>query len=185
MKYPVPAVLALLTACTAGAPPDITAAEREALADPPPAIRAEVAERLPETLAMLDRAEAAALTAGRPLTAAETATARALGVAHPERVRILTEARRPGEIFAALLGRGMVGGLTTGYGITVKPGFDADWLIAHELVHVQQFEAAGRAEMVRRYLTETLILPGNLIPIEREAIERAEAVAGPGGRYAY
>ena len=100
-------------------------------------------------------------------------------------MRILTEARRPGEIFAALLGRGMVGGLTTGYGITVKPGFDADWLIAHELVHVQQFEAAGRAEMVRRYLTETLILPGNLIPIEREAIERAEAVAGPGGRYAY
>lgn len=189
MTYPVPArlfaLLALLAACSAGAPPEVTAREQALIDDPTPEIRAEVEDRLPATLELVARAEAAALAGGRPLTAAETATAEALGVVHPERVRVLTEVRRPGEIFAALLGRGLVGGMTSGYGITVKAGMETDWLVAHELVHVRQFEIAGRDEMVRRYLTESLVLPGNLIPIEREAIARSEALVGPGGRYAY
>ena len=183
--FPVAALLASLAACTTGNPPPITEAERALLADPPREVLDEVEARLPETLAMVERMDAVALAQGRPLTGAEIETARALGVAHPERVRVHTEARRSAEIFAALMGQGLIGGLTTGYGITIKRGMEADWLVAHELVHVRQFEELGREGMVRRYLTEILVLPDNLIPLEREAIEASEAVVGPNGPYAY
>lgn len=81
----------------------------------------------------------------------------------------------------------LAGGFTAGYGIIVKPRYAGErWLLTHEFVHVVQGEEMGIDGLVERYLIEFLTLPGNLIPIEREAIARSEALLGeaaPGYRY--
>lgn len=111
--------------------------------------------------------------------------ARKLGIEHVDRVRILIIDRIPvrnrletlvndlaGPAFRSL-GK-QIGGMTTGYGILVAKNFESkDWLVAHELVHVRQFEELGREAMLKRVLTEHHILPNNLIPLEREAISES------------
>lgn len=91
------------------------------------------------------------LDAGMPLPEAGMVLARAVGVVHPERIRIsvVTALPLPEDhelravaLDAGLLGPGMVG-VTLGYGIYLCDGHFSNRLISHECRHVQQYEAAG------------------------------------------
>ncbi|SMC82150.1 hypothetical protein [Tropicibacter naphthalenivorans] len=147
------------------------------VASPPPEVLARIDAQAPAFLAAMNAAEAVALGQGRPLTAAETAQARAVGVQRPEMVRVWVTSKFPGDTPGFSFRQ--VGGLTTGYAIHVRPKLaDAPWLLVHELRHVAQIEEMGREPFVRRYLTEQILLKGQLIPLERDAIARSEAVLG-------
>jgi hypothetical protein len=153
--------------------------ERADLADPPRRIVENVTALLPGALAFIDDAEREVLRRGRPLTADETRIAQAVGVAHPEKVRVLVHddfiqprdrafvalARRFGiDIDAELSGR------AGGYGIELRPrSARSRKLIAHELTHVGQYERMGKAGLLRDYFVELLMVGYERSPIEAAA----------------
>ncbi|TKD15449.1 hypothetical protein FBT96_16930 [Rhodobacter capsulatus] len=161
-------------------PPEITPAEAARIAAPDPALAVRIAQLMPRLRAEERARDARALSEGRGLSPREQDIARRVGVRHPEKVRLLALAQiapMTDPELARLFRVERAWGLTTGYGITVTQAPVPDWLLAHELVHVAQYERLGAEPMLRRTLTESLVLPGNLIPIEREAIARGDAVA--------
>jgi len=70
-------------------------------------------------------------------------------------------------------------GLTLGYGILVREDCWRDrTLIAHELVHVAQYERLGGIEpFLRQYLSECLTVGYENSPLEQEAERTASALA--------
>jgi hypothetical protein len=171
------AITVLAGACTTLAP--LSDAERASLADPPPAITADVAALMPGAIAYIEDTERQILRRGRPLTAGETRIAQAMGVAHPERVRVLVhetfiEARDPA--FVALARKLGVeddpdeAGRAAGHGIEIKPQFARSRrLFAHELTHVAQYEAMGKAGVLRAYFVQLLMVGYARAPIEAQA----------------
>lgn len=152
--------------------------ELAALDAPPAELGAWIDGLLPRALGWYDTAEAGLLPRGRPLSDAEAAIARRLGVADPARVRVvvldefplpddpqlLALARRHG------LGGRQEGGRTMGQAVLLKPRVAADPVVlAHELVHVAQQERMGRAAFLRRYLLELQMLGYARSPLELEA----------------
>lgn len=98
---------------------------------------------------------------GEPLTPEQMQIASAVGVAHPERVRVLHVGRipfpggRPIDHLARRMGLpGLdVDGLTLGHGIFMRRNAATLRLLAHECRHVAQFEAAGS---LRAFLADYL-----------------------------
>ena len=138
------------------------------------------------------RRESVILRCGKPLNAVQLAMARAVGVAAPERVRVMAAARVAMPLPSAVrrvaerLGwlSPHIAGMTLGCGIALRADCrNALCLLAHELAHVAQYEfyssrtGQGRyAGFLRRYLREC-VWPGYPhSPLEAEA-RRAEAVA--------
>ena len=129
--------------------------------------------------------EAHILEYGAALTERETALARQLGVQNSARVRLLAidEMPRPqqSELRAAALQSGFFApgtqGMTLGAGVFVAR---AAWreldLVAHELVHVAQYESLGIEEFLRRYLRECLTVGYWNAPLEIEAREESARV---------
>ena len=127
--------------------------------------RALVAAALPLAATWARKQEAWILCDGVPLRDAQLADARRIGIAHPERVRVLHVATIPPRMhpvlrfLAAKFGLRFDGtiGMALGYGI-----FIGEWhlesraLLAHELVHVRQYERLGFASFLRQYLRECL-----------------------------
>lgn len=108
-----------------------------------------IAER---TIAWANGQEASALKSGAALTHEQVALARAVGVKHPERVRIVVvdEIPLPNEplLRAAAQGVGLsqswAAGLTLGHAVIVRRGFEKETrLLSHELRHVAQYESMG------------------------------------------
>lgn len=94
------------------------------------------------------------LNGGAPLTATELQMAAAVGVASPEKVRILMvpslplpddQLLREVALQTGLLRPGMVG-LTLGHGIYLCGEYRIERLIRHECRHVHQYEQAGSIE---------------------------------------
>jgi hypothetical protein len=124
-----------------------------------------IARELPRLLSVASAwasAEAArAALNPRRLNPEERATALRVGVVAPDRVRIklVTEMPQPHEAelrsIASQMGRlgpGMVG-LTLGYTVLILTGHMTNRLLAHELRHVQQYEAHGSiASFLQAYL---------------------------------
>ena len=119
------------------------------------------------------------LEQGVGLTNNQMADARRIGVATPERVRLLqVEAiplpEHPG-LRAAAKATGLLSpetaGLTLRYGIVIRSHFwGARDLVAHELVHVWQYEQfGGFAPFLRQYLWECVTLGYTKAPMEQEA----------------
>ncbi len=147
---------------------------------------------LPCAVWWVRRREAVILRGGEPLDSIQVSLARAVGVAAPERVRVMAAARVPMPLpfrvrrLAQRLGwlSPHIAGMTLGYGILLRGDCRDDHrLLAHELAHVAQYErysnAAGEgryAGFLRRYLREC-VWPG----YPRGALETearlAEAVA--------
>lgn len=178
-------VLVLLGGCEAKTVQPITQQDVDAVRDPSPEIKSQVAALLPRAVRDNRMLEARALEVGRPLNEDGIALARKLGVAHPEKVRIVVVkkiskvntadrlvAQQP--MFSA---GAVIAGITAGYGIFLDDQYaDKLWVLAHELVHVGQYEREGFEGLIERVITEQLALPGRLIPVEREAIELSSKV---------
>jgi hypothetical protein len=182
------AVVLLASACSTLAP--LSDGERAALADPPAEIAGNVAALMPGATVFITDAEREIQRRGRPLTAEETRIAHAVGVAHPEQVRVLvhdTFIEPRDRAFIALARKlGLEDdpsevGRASGHGIELKPRFaHSRRLLAHELTHVVQYERQGKAGVLHDYMTQLLLLGYERAPLEVEARanERSQALEG-------
>lgn len=150
-------------------------------------VEAEIASPTPASAAF-DRLHAAAVDwaelrskdihrAGRPLTAAETAMARKVGVREPERIRIMEVDVIPLPDIdawkATLQQSGMAAdgvlGLTLGHGVYLKKRAKVD-VRAHEFRHVAQYECLGGIRpFMFCYLKELLHFGYGKGPLEHDA----------------
>ena len=181
--HPVVAFIAVLLASACST----VASSETDLANPPPAIAKNVAALHPGALTFVNETEQEILRRGRPLTPDETRIALAVGVAHPDQVRILVHddfieprdraflalARRIGiDIEAEQSGR------ASGHGIELRRRFvRSPGLLAHELTHVAQYERLGTSALVRDYLTQLLMVGYQRAPLEVQA-RANERIAG-------
>jgi hypothetical protein len=109
---------------------------------------------LPRILAWANAQAEHILRQGTPLTAAGLTLASRVGVAQPDRIRILTVPTVPApddpELQQMALEQNLIGpntaGLTLGYGIFIVDGCLTSRLLAHECRHVYQYEVAGSIE---------------------------------------
>ena len=117
---------------------------------------------------------------GMPLSSAQITDARSIGVAHPEKVRLLKAARIPIPENPALRDAASAipiisprtEGLTLRYGIFIRADcWDDRRLVFHELVHTLQYERLGGfQEFLRQYLFECITIGYPAAPMEQEAV---------------
>jgi hypothetical protein len=176
--------LLLLAACVGEQWVRLTPDEQRQLATPGIRITAITSEASPIVADLMTATEAEVLATGRPLTADELALARSLGVVEPEKVRIAVRETFPlprderliqaAREYGLVLGSQDEAGRTQGHAILLKPAFAASRpRLAHELVHVAQFERLGGIEAyARQYLIELLVVGEKRAPLEQEATAR-------------
>lgn len=117
---------------------------------------------------------------GVPLTPTQLGDARTIGVAHPEKVRLLSVSRVPipddpilrAAAQATQLISPDTAGLTLRYGIFIRADCWGDRrLVFHELVHTLQYERLGGLEpFLQQYLHECLTIGYPAAPMEQEAV---------------
>ena len=171
------AALLLGSGCASNAP--LSANEQGALAQPPHDVAALVEQLQPGVADYIREAERAGSKDGHALDAQQLELARAVGVAEPERVRVVYTQHFPVASDAALaaqlktrfgIGGAADGGLTMGHTVFIAEKYaGARWLLAHELTHVAQFERFGVERFAHDYLTQMLIVGYARAPLEREA----------------
>ena len=133
--------------------------------------------------------EAIILRLGVRLAKGQMDDAKRLGVRLPERVRLLQVAEisvpKHPLLAAASAETGLISpftaGLTLGHGIFIRSDcWGQRLLVAHELVHVTQYERLGGFEaFLRSYLMECITPPGYPNgPLEREAVTESEKMCG-------
>lgn len=123
------------------------------------------------------------LRLGVPLTAGEIADALEMGVAHPEKIRLMKADNIPllNGVLVKIAARffpdisANTVGLSLRYGIYVRSRY---WrnrgLVAHECVHTGQYERLGGiSEFLRVYFTQCLETGYPDAPLEQEAIIRS------------
>ncbi|WP_446900771.1 hypothetical protein [Burkholderia sp. YIM B11467] len=133
---------------------------------------------LPAAVAWAEAEAARGIARGAPLTPAQVDDARTVGVAQPERIRVVIVDRMPfpeTPTLAAiardtgLLSPGTIG-LTLGHAVYVLRGHDTRRLLTHEFRHVHQFEAAGSiGAFLARYLQEIATVGYHDAPLEADA----------------
>lgn len=117
---------------------------------------------------------------GVALTPAQTADAVKIGVAHPQRVRLLSVVRVPipedpvlrAAADATQLISPRTGGLTLRYGIFIRADCWGDRRLGfHELVHTLQYERLGGfQQFLQQYLYECITIGYPAPPMEQEAV---------------
>lgn len=137
-------------------------------------------EVLPLAVAWAEEQEQRILSAGVALTPTQNRDARAVGVAYPERIRLLAVEAVPTPeqpvLRAAAEATGLSGpfivGLTVRYGIYVRRDLAEDrGLITHELVHTAQYERyRSIPAFLRQYLHECITEGYPEAALEQEAI---------------
>ncbi len=122
---------------------------------------------------------------GRTLTPVEQALATQLGVAAPERVRVVLTPTMPWpgprwlHRLASRLGFPALEsiGLCLGHTIFLHPAWARPAVLAHELVHTAQCERLGGLRpFLHRYLAECLAFGYAEAPLEREARDVSTSV---------
>jgi hypothetical protein len=141
---------------------------------------------LPLAASWVQRQERRMLRIGVPLSDQEMADARAIGVAQPDRVRLLQLDRVPfpkdpmlkAAASAIQFLTPTTCGLALHYGIFIRSDCWRDRaLIAHELVHVMQYERLGGIlPFLRDYLFQCMTVGYANAPLEQEAVEIAGRV---------
>ncbi len=134
---------------------------------------------LPLACGWAQEQESKILAGGVPLSPLEIADAKAIGVSHPEQVRLKAVEEIPIPDHPALKQAaevtGLISPLTVGltlrYGIFIRADhWDERRLIVHELVHTAQYERLGGFEpFLRQYLIECLTLGYPMALLEQEA----------------
>jgi hypothetical protein len=141
-------------------------------------LAAELPRLLPMAISWAEARAAEARLAGTPLDAKGVRLARAVGVCHPERVRVAEVAALPvpseAELRSAALRAGLLGagsiGLTLGYAIYVVKGQLSNRLLSHECRHVYQYEMAGSiAAFLPVYLQQVVAYGYQMAPYEVDA----------------
>ena len=132
----------------------------------------------PMAIAWAEERASEIAASGQPLTEEGLALARKVGVAAPEKVRLLLVSRLPlptepnlrhAALQTGLLGPNMVG-LTLGHGIYICHGHNSARLLSHELRHVQQYEQAGSiANYLPQYLQQIVEFGYTGSPFEVDA----------------
>src|SRR5436305_2438043 len=132
---------------------------------------------LPLACAWAEEQERVILREGVPLTLAQTTDAVKIGVAHPERVRLLSVGRVPIPEHPALRAAAeatrlispRTGGLTLRYGVFIRTDCWGDrQLVFHELVHTLQYERLGGfQQFLERYLQECITIGYPAAPMEQ------------------
>ena len=145
---------------------------------------------LPLASSWVHRQERRILREGIPLSSMQIADACAVGVANPERVRVLhvSTVPLPGHWLSGVAryfgGASMsdTSGLSASYGIYIRARFAADrQLLVHELTHTHQYERMGGIRpFLRQYLQECLTVGYLNAGMEWEARNTAERVCAPG-----
>ncbi|MDA0657518.1 MAG: hypothetical protein O2931_01330 [Planctomycetota bacterium] len=135
---------------------------------------------LPLACAWAEAQERVILSDGVALTPAQTADATTIGVAHPEKVRLLSVVGVPIPEHPALraaaeatqLVSPHTGGLTLRYGIFIRADCWGDRrLVFHELVHTLQYERLGGfQQFLQQYLYECITIGYPAAPMEQEAV---------------
>jgi hypothetical protein len=122
---------------------------------------------LPQAIAWAEAQCARICEEGAPLDAIQLRLARAVGVLHPQSIRVCTVNRVPAptslDLRRTAIAVGLIGsatvGLTFGYGIYVVEDCVTNRLLSHEFRHVQQYEAAGSiTSFLTSYLGQLLAL---------------------------
>jgi hypothetical protein len=140
---------------------------------------------LPIACAWVRKQERWILRDGTPLSDAQLADARRIGIAQPERIKILEVEMIPPRMHPSLrflarkFGMTFAGtiGMALGHGIFLVRSLAHDRaLLAHELAHVRQYERLGRRAFLRQYLHECLTQGYPLGPLETEARDVAQAI---------
>ncbi|MES2438484.1 MAG: hypothetical protein V4584_05440 [Verrucomicrobiota bacterium] len=126
------------------------------------------------------------LRQGAPLSPVGLADAVRMGVAHPEKIRLMTVERIPmlNSLFMRILARfapavsANTVGLSLRYGIYVREPWSHERnLIAHECVHTGQYERLGSVgAFLLAYFTECLETGYSDAPMEQEAILRSASL---------
>ncbi len=135
---------------------------------------------LPLACAWAEEQERIILRDGVPLSPHQITDAKSIGVAHPERVRLLSVASIPIPEHPALRAAAdatqlispRTGGLTLRYGIFLRTDCWTDRrLIFHELVHTFQYERLGGfLQFLQQYLYECITIGYPAAPMEQEAV---------------
>jgi hypothetical protein len=140
---------------------------------------------LPLACSWAEEQERRILGTGVALDSGQLADARAIGVAHPEQVRLLSVRSVPvpeDPVLRAadatqLISPGKAG-LTLRYGIFIRADCWGDRrLVFHELVHTLQYERLGGFEpFLSQYLHECLTIGYPAAPMEQEAVVTTRAL---------
>jgi hypothetical protein len=143
---------------------------------------------LPKVVHWVREVEAAILLLGEPLPPEPKADAIAIGINRADDVRLIVRSQmllpidaELGDLATAtgLINQGTAG-MAFGHGIILKFGAITRKLIAHELVHVKQYETRlGIENFLREYLHE--ILPPSRYgegPMVQEAVKVASRIYG-------
>jgi hypothetical protein len=133
---------------------------------------------LPLAIAWVQTMEVAALAVGRPLSPFETDLAEAVGVKHPDRVRISVVKQLPHPDNSELLAIGIqtdllgphTAGVTFGHAIYLLEDQVNNQLVSHELRHVHQYEDFGSiAAFLATYLEQIAAVGYENAPLEIDA----------------
>jgi hypothetical protein len=142
---------------------------------------------VPKGTKWVEEIEADILKNGIPLTPAQLDDARAMGVTHPDKIRLLIKSKIPfpddPELAQAANESKLITEDTAGmcfrYGIIIRSDCASNrHLIAHECVHTGQYERLGGdiSRFLQAYLFECVTPPWYPNgPIEQEAIKRSTA----------
>jgi hypothetical protein len=144
---------------------------------------------LPLACAWAVEQERAILRSGTALTDSQLEDARRIGVAEPERIRLLRVAGIPAPahpvLAAAASATGLISPLTAGltvrYGVFIRADcWGQRSLVVHECVHTMQYERLGGfEEFLRPYLLECITPPGYPHgPLEQEAKRVQDGTCG-------
>ena len=141
---------------------------------------------LPEATRFVEGVEATILAKGTALNSRQIADARAAGVKHPEKIRIMVAAKMPAPTNPALLQAGqatgllspLTGGTAFRYGIFVRSDCQNDrTLLVHECAHTAQYERLGGIQQfLAAYLSQCLTDGYPDAALEQEAIQVAHAI---------
>ena len=136
----------------------------------------------PHVVEWISHLEKQAQESGRALTPIEFNLAQRVGVAHPEEVHMLSVRRMPLPSHPRVkrLARRVgllnpdTGGLTAGYGVIVRRDCANNLrLLAHEFVHVAQYERLGREAFLQEYIQQIAARGYLNAPFEQEAEAKA------------
>ncbi len=142
---------------------------------------------LPVAVKWVEWEERKILTKGVSLSSEELMDASRMGVAHPEKIRLMRVDRIPilNSMLMRLLSRLIpeispnTVGLSLRYGIYIRSKYWGNrHLIAHECVHTGQYERHGGIDgFLRAYFTECIELGYPDAPMEQEAILKSAVLS--------